>query len=191
MKKVPKQKTPEMALIQAEGFYQTGLALGRELEKNKAQTTSLLGPAAVNYSFALELRLKSILMLDKEQFSKGHNLLKLYNLLSIPTKKLIEEEYLKLKKINNGLKAYRLQIYDKSKSAPEQKRSSTGDVIMDLLKSHENSFENWRYLFEFTEDGYSYDFDFEAIDNFYNAMNPLLESLLKKRPGKFGLHKVN
>ncbi len=164
--------------------------LAKELANNNPSGAALLGPAAVNYSFALELRFKALLMLDVEQFTKGHDLLKIYSLLSKEVKGEIDKYFNELSQKKNGLPAYKLQVYKVSDGAPSSQQKSTGNKLEDLLTKHSRSFQNWRYLFEFSNEGYSHEFDFEGMDNLYNSMNSIIKKLSENRKGKFGLQHV-
>ena len=62
--------------------------------------------------------------------------------------------------------------------------------IKNLLEIHSEAFEDWRYLYEFGEEGYSYEFDFKAMDAFYKALIDTLRVFLSKNRRTYGMKKI-
>lgn len=187
--KVPKLKSPEFAISLSEGFYQTGQSLAKHSHSDNVTGFIWIAPGVVNFSFATELLLKAVLMIDSNTSTKGHKLLDLYKKIRLQTRQKIEILYNKKKSDQtNQLPAYRIVVVKDDKE--DHKKDNDLKDIENILKIHSESFENWRYLYEFGEEGYKYTFDFKAMDNFYNSLKDVLAELLKNRPPKFGMKKV-
>lgn len=187
--KSPKSKSPEFAISLSEGFYQTGQSLAKHSHSDNATGFIWIAPGVVNFSFATELLLKAILMIDSNASIKGHKLFDLYKKIKPPTKQKIETIYNQKKSTKtNQLPAYRIVVV-KDDSEDHKKDNNLKD-IENILRLHSESFENWRYLYEFGEEGYSYTFDFNAMDNFYNSLKEVLLELLKNSPPKFAMKKA-
>ena len=128
-------------------------------------------------------------MIDSKVSTKGHKLLDLYKKIKLTTRKQVEEVYQKKdSRVSKDLPAYRIVINNYSRERTEKGTSVTS--IEELLRIHSESFENWRYLYEFGEDGSRNDFDFKAMDNFYNALREILTEKMKNRPPKFAMKKA-
>ena len=197
--KVPKLKNPEFAISMAEGFYETSKSLAKRSKEGNTTDYIWIAPAVVNFSFATELILKGLLMIDSNVSTKGHKLLDLYKKIKLPTRKQIEDIYrTKDPRATKELPAYRIIIDFPNEEDPEKERAkekenrqpTTARNIEDILKIHSESFENWRYLYEFGEDGSRNEFDFKAMDNFYNALREVLVEKMKDRPPRFGMRRV-
>jgi hypothetical protein len=188
--KTPKLKSPEFAITMSEGFYETGKGLAKQSHEDNKTGYVWIPPAVVNFSFATELLLKGLLMIDSNVSIKGHKLLDLYKKVKLPTRKQIEELYHKKdSRATKDLPAYRIVI-NRQDNEEEDKKGSAVSSIEDLLKIHSESFENWRYLYEFGEAGSRNEFDFKAMDNFYNSLREVLIERLKNRPTGFGMKKA-
>jgi hypothetical protein len=197
--KVPKLKNPEFAISMSEGFYETGKSLAKHSKEDNTTGYIWIAPAVVNFSFATELILKGLLMIDSNVSTKGHKLLELYKKIKLSTRNQIEDIYrTKDPRVTKELPAYRIIIDFPNEEDPEKERATekentqptTATNIEDILKIHSESFENWRYLYEFGEDGSRNEFDFKAMDNFYNALRDVLVEKMKGRPPRFGMTRM-
>jgi hypothetical protein len=197
--KAPKLKNPEFAISMSQGFYETGKNLAKHSKEDKKTGYIWIAPAVVNFSFATELILKGLLMIDSNVSTKGHKLLDLYLKIKLPTRNKVEDIYKKKDpRVTKELPAYRIIIDFPNEEDPEKEREkekeninpTTATNIEDILKIHSESFENWRYLYEFDEDGSRNEFDFKAMDNFYNALREVLIEKMNGRPPRFGMTRV-
>ena len=192
-KKSNKNVNFQFAISVAEGFYQTGLSLAKHTHTDDSKHGYIWIPTGVvNFSFATELLLKATIYYDTEKQVFGHELFKLYQTLTEKTKKEIEKAYKSYKSENEKedfLPAYLIELKLKGETS-EKTEKSDFEEIKNLLKIHCESFENWRYIYEFGETGYSYEFDFKAMDAFYKALKDVLKSLLKGGQKTFGMERV-
>jgi len=193
MPKPKKQINFQFAIHIAEGFYQTGKSLAINSKNDNSNHGYIwVPPGVVNFSFATELILKATIFYDSGVNAWGHNLYKLYLTLKNETRTSIEDSY-KKNKIENDLKkdlpSFKLVIC-KADSNEDHSQETNLEEIKNLLELHSESFENWRYIHEFGKEGYSYEFNFNAMDAFYLALKAQLQLLLSKRNQTFGMKKV-
>ena len=144
----------------------------------------------VNFSFATELLLKATIYYDLRKKHWGHKLYDLYLTLSEKTKKQIAENYKKYKLENDKVKylpSYKIVIKRADDNSDNNKKSDF-DEIKNLLEIHSESFENWRYIHEFGEQGYCYEFDFKAMDAFYKALKDTLKLFLSNEKLFLSMH---
>lgn len=88
--KVPKLKNPEFAISMSEGFYETGKSLAKRSMEDNTTGYIWIASAVVNFSFATELILKGLLMIDSNVSTRGHKFLDLYKKIKLTTRKEIE-----------------------------------------------------------------------------------------------------
>ena len=60
--------------------------------------------------------------------------------------------------------------------------------LHEFLKNHNQTFENWRYLYEYEEDGYSYNINFKLMDCFIKSLIGFINEFPRKP--SFHLSKV-
>jgi HEPN domain. len=189
-KKKKTESNYQFAIEVADGFYQTGLSLAKHShEAHYDRGYIWIPPGVVNFSFATELLLKATIFYDLKQKPWGHKLYRLYQSLSEKTKQKIETSYKQYKKANekvDSLPAYKITIRVGDDNTDHSKETNF-DEIKNLLEIHSDSFENWRYIHEFGQEGYCYEFDFKAMDAFYKALVDALKALLKNEKASFGM----
>lgn len=192
-KKKKKETNYQFAIEIAEGFYQTGLSVAKHSHEVKNDHGYIwIPPGVVNFSFATEILLKATIFYDLRQNAWGHKLYDLYQTLSEQTKQNIETSYKLYKKENikvDSLPAYKIAISVGDNNTDRSKESNFNE-IKNLLEIHSDSFENWRYVYEFGEEGYCYEFDFKAMDAFYRALSDSLKVMLKKEKASFEMKMV-
>lgn len=76
---------------------------------------------------AIELSLKALIEKEGKTYPQTHNLLKLFNLLSLKTQNILEIQY---------------------HSHSENNLAGSCECLRELLENHQQDFEGWRYLDE-------------------------------------------
>jgi len=198
MKKKKENTNFQFAIDVAQGFYSTGITLAKESKKPTEKGYIWIPPGVVNLSFATELLLKATIFYDLRKRAFGHKLFELYKSLSEETRLKIEEYYAIHREINEKekpLPSYKIIIseegYQKKKNISKvNSEKSNFQEIRNLLEIHSEAFENWRYLYEFGSEGYSYEFDFNAMDAFYKALIDILRDLLLDKKRTYGMYKL-
>ncbi|MPQ49158.1 hypothetical protein GCQ56_19335 [Marinifilum sp. N1E240] len=192
-KKKNKDSNYQFAIEIADGFYQSGLSIANHSHEDKSDRGYIwIPPGVVNFSFATELLLKATIFYDLKKKPWGHKLYDLYKSLSTETRLKIEEAYKLHKKENEAvesLPAYKI-IIRVGEDNSDHSQETNVDEIKNLLEIHSESFENWRYIHEFGEEGYCYEFDFKAMDAFYKAIQDILRIFLKEEKMSFGMKRV-
>ena len=174
----------------AAGFHNAGLNSAWEYQKHDSMAFSMIGPAAVNLALAIELYLKALHIVNASRPPGTHELWKLFKTLPLPTMLSLEQKYKDvLPTKDDQLKAIRMTIsrvgeQQKAKPAP------SSATVKELLIGHNHSFMNWRYLHEFSNKGYDYHFDFNAIHVFGEILNTHVSQMLNKRPPNFSMTNV-
>jgi HEPN domain-containing protein len=186
----------QFAIDVAQGFYNTGISLAKHSSNDKIDSGYIwIPPGVVNLSFATELLLKATLYYDLRKKSWGHKLFDLYNSLSNETKLKIQNQYIKHRQTNEDeklLPSYKIvvSVNNKDKTTKSIEENSDFNEIKNLLKIHSEAFEDWRYLYEFGEEGYNYEFDFKAMDAFYKSLIDILKEFLAKNKRTYGMNKI-
>jgi hypothetical protein len=111
----------------------------KKLESASPRTPVLVPDASriVNSSLSLELYLKCLLSLEKGDYTRGHEIVKLFNDLSIDRRTRIKELFAEEFNRIPHLVYLRQQAKDKKKYEIEQ-----------ILQQANNTFVEWRYAFE-------------------------------------------
>lgn len=193
MKKEP-NITPDFLFHIAQGFYDTGYSLAKSIEKDKSvKGFQRLAPAVVNFSFAVELLLKGLLSLTIKLNLQGHQFWQLYKNLPASVKSLIETKYnIDKQKLDKELGNYKIRVYPaKTEENPYNPESKINEesTIKDLLMLHNNSFDNWRYLYEVKDAGFEYEYDFKLMNCFVKSLVEVINEIKSKRPPTFVITK--
>ena len=122
----------------------------------------------------------------------GHKLWNLYKVLPLEIKKIVSDKFeLFSKNSDKKLSEFRF-VVKKNDKAPPNKKKIYEDKIKLLLILHNNSFENWRYLYEIkNEEGFEYIFNFKKMNIFILALADVIKQLKKEKPPSFGIKAVN
>jgi hypothetical protein len=173
----------DMLLHSAQGFYTVGLqTASKVLKDDKIYGYQILAPAAVNFGFAIELFLKGLLLSTTKMRIDSHELLNLYKHLPRAIKVQIETRYSKhifLDEDGKEIRSLRMVVYKGNKSiGPKQHPEDKS--LKQILKKHNRTFDNWRYLFEVGEDGYELDIDFRSLHCLIKAMIETINSTPRK-----------
>ncbi|AQX51315.1 hypothetical protein [Elizabethkingia anophelis] len=167
--------------LSALGFYNTGIKIAQSLSntKNSEEYFEKSPVAAMNLSFSTELLLKLLHQISSEQPSiQGHKLDILFNSLPENEKIQLKRKYL-LKKEKN-LHPYKISFnsYDNNPEDSQDKNNITELTLEQLLEIHSDSFIKWRYIFEISDEYYSYEFNFNLINNFAEAIIDRIKELI-------------
>jgi hypothetical protein len=187
--------SPDFLFHIAKGFYDTGYLLAKAIKDDKSEKGfQRIAPAVVNFSFAVELLLKGLHSLTTDLDIRGHKFWNLYKQLPNSIKSRIEVRYKETKQ-NTGqeLSKLKIRVYpSKDADVSEDPESMINDdsSIEDLLILHNDSFENWRYLFELKEGGFEYEYDFRLMDAFIKALGEIINEIKSNRPASLILEKV-
>ncbi|SNQ42325.1 HEPN domain-containing protein [Cellulophaga lytica] len=161
----------------AKGFYKNGRILAEQLSVeskvvNNTKVYELISVATVNYSFAVELYLKLLIEYTTGHKKSGHNLEVLFKMLKDEIKLQIEEKYIKKKKIKNpDLKAFMFSMHSCNERDSSKKSNIANLSLSDLLRVHNSSFVEWRYLYEInSEEYYYYEYNFKLMDDFITSL---------------------
>lgn len=187
--------TPDFLLHIAQGFYDIGYLIAIKL-KNDSSTTGFqrIAPAVVNLSFSIELLLKGLNSITKKSDLKGHKFYDLYKQLPGPIKLKIETKY--RDHISNSEKELtKIRIILSKVEVPEKSHNPDSKInddmsIEDLLILHNDSFINWRYLYEVNVAGYEYEYDFKLMVSFAKSLIEVINEIKAKQPPTFILNKV-
>ena len=79
-----------------------------------------------------------------------------------------------------------------SSSSKDEKKQETTQIncIKDLLILHNDSFENWRYLFEIKPGGYEYEYNFKLMAVFLKVVIEKINQLSENSERTFGIKRV-
>ncbi|HAS6385906.1 TPA: hypothetical protein RZA60_003311 [Vibrio vulnificus] len=121
----------------------------------------------VNASFTLEMLLKAIIYYESGEWKSGHNLITLYQEVSTDSKRVINNRFKELCKLNG---AYGRPL--------NQMQANVGTKIklnmVEVLRASSTAFESWRYAFDTTRNNPS----FVAYGEAYRALTERKESIL-------------
>ena len=166
------------SLKSADVFFQIAHACLEEFEKtNKLSSAEIIFVSATNYGLAIELFLKSLLIMEGNEDIYGHDLLKLFNKLSNQTQSDLIKTYTKLLNNKDQKVLYiRASLSTTSNEKFEQigPHPIRGTKLKQILKNNQNMFTMFRYMFE---QGRS-----EDVEQFYfeyGYFDILCEALIK------------
>jgi hypothetical protein len=173
----------DMLLHSAQGFYSVGLQAASEvLKDDKIFGYQILAPAAVNFGFAIELFLKALLLSTTKMQIEGHELLKLYKHLPEAVKVQIEARYSKhisLDEDGKEIRSLKMVVY-RGNQQKDPTTKSEDKSLKAILKKHNRTFDNWRYLYEVGEDGYELDIDFRSLHCLIKALIETINATPRK-----------
>ena len=169
-----KSRIPDYLFHIAQGFYEVGLHVAYQVNKdNSVKGFQRIAPAVVNFTFAIELMLKGLHSLTTKMDLRGHKLWDLYKLLSQDIKQKIEDKYnLHRETKSDELPSFRVIMKKANENETEtpEEDSKENVSLRDLLVIHNNAFEDWRYLYEYSPTGYKYEFNFKLMDAFIKSL---------------------
>lgn len=160
-------KIPQSIFVHADGF-------------NKASNSNASPPdpylfsvLATNCAFAVELYLKCLIHIETNQLIKNeHNLRKLFSKLRDETQGEVEAAFNAILDQHPG--------YDLSKASEEMKAAAAkrSKNLREVLKTCENAFVEWRYLYEEDDD---------AVNAFgLFPLPPILRGAILRRKPEWG-----
>lgn len=154
------------AFYMAKDYFEKGLAGAKEahppiISFEKKQPAWKLSFPICTLSFSLELALKGFLtdiQLKKLKSSgKGHSLLSIYTSLDKGVRTSIENHFAVCNAHNHTF--FNLVIKSKSKVARMVKENTVQEKIIDALERCNDPYIQFRYLYEFKENVYYFDFN--------------------------------
>lgn len=166
------------------GFYKNGISQAKNITKEKGNKIFEIAPvAAVNLSFAAELLLKLIYHLDTQKRIHTHELNKIFSCLDVSRRREIENKYNEYKlNTSNKLQPIKLS-FNTNVNNPEDRKNKndiTNLSLIEFLKLHSNGFEKWRYVYEIEEQYYSYEFNFNLMNEFIKALLNTIDEIIMK-----------
>ena len=194
MKKQP-DITPDFLFHIAQGFYDIGYLIAIKLKNdNSTKGFQQIAPAVVNLSFSIELLLKGLHSITTKLDLIGHKFFDLYKQLPVSVKLKIETKY-RDNILNSDKELTKIRIILSKVQGPEKPHNQDSKInddmsIEDLLILHNDSFINWRYLYEVNEAGYEYEYDFKLMVSFARSLIEVINDLKSNRPPTFILNKV-
>lgn len=181
-----KKTTPVIGLLlhSAKGFYDVGFNCAYNLNKdNEISGFQRISAGAVNMSFAAELFLKAIHLIVKNEAIRGHELLELFNDLPQNSKTDIEKRFNSHLRNNNEAKllpSYKLVVSGPNEKTNQDNSDNINIDLLEFLTKHNLTFQNWRYMHEVKNTGYSYDADFKTMDCFLKSLIDFINYNQKK-----------
>lgn len=173
-----KSRIPDYLFHVAQGFYDVGLQLAHYIKKEESiKGFQRIAPAAMNFTFAVELLLKGLHSLTTRMNLKTHKLWDLYEQLPSDIKQRIEDKYNIYKSLKfDDLTAIRTVVTPNNEKGNEEKTNNTNIIsdLRDLLLIHNNAFEDWRYLYEVQPNGYMYEYNFKLMNAFIKSLGEVI-----------------
>ncbi len=168
-----------MQFLAALGFYEHGLNTARKINLSLQNDSFNITPvAAVNLSFSAELFLKLLYLFEFNKTINEHRLDKIFNKFSIELQLEIENKYLLNKKnSNNDLYPVKL-VFNADYDDPHHRKDDndiTNLTLEKLLKIHSNGFVSWRYAYETKDECYSYEFNFNLMNEFIKSLISIIK----------------
>lgn len=161
------------------GFYKNGISLAKKIFEETGNNAIEIAPvAAVNISFAAELLLKLIYHIDTKKTIREHKLDKIFKSLDKNLQQEIEKKYVE-NKLNskNDFKSIKL-AFNTEENNPEDQVDNF-DIknlkLNDLLNIHSDGFIKWRYAYEVENEYYSYEFNFNLMNEFIKGLLYIIE----------------
>ena len=162
----------EILFHSAQGFFDIGYHLAREVKKDESiKGFQRLAAAVVNFSFATELMLKGLHLLSNNQQTRGHRFWALFYSLPKSLKQEIEKDFKRNRcDVDENLTSYKMSVSKVDEKTKDGEETTEIMSVKDLLILHNNSFENWRYLFEIRPGGYEYEYNFPLMAAFLKTL---------------------
>ena len=186
--------TPDFLFHIAQGFYSIAYNLAAKLKNdNSTFGFQMIAPAVVNFSFAVELFLKGLYAISKKSDLSGHRFYDLYRQLPISIKEKVELKY-REQLLSTDDKLTKIKIVmskasESEKTSKEESKTNDSMSVADLLLIHNDSFTNWRYLYETNAGGYEHEFDFKLINCFVRALIEVINEVKANKSPTFILTK--
>jgi hypothetical protein len=194
MKKQP-NITPDFLFHIAQGFYEIGYRVAIKLKNDNSPVGfQRIAPAVVNLSFSIELLLKGLNSITTKSDLTGHKFYDLYKQLPSHVKLKIETKY-REHVLNSEKELTKIRIIMSKVNGPDKPNNPDSKInddmsIEDLLILHNDSFINWRYLYEVNAAGYEYEYDFKLMNSFASSLIEVINEIKSTQPPNFILNKV-
>ena len=136
-------------LEHAERYHAGSLCLLEAIRNPKTRDLRLVAPAVTLESFALELLLKCLLVLEKGVNPGGHDLLQLFNALSLSSKQRLERRF------DQFLRQCELQAATGNADLKGKLAAAVGKTsinsLKDALEAGSKTFDFMRYVFDYDD----------------------------------------
>jgi hypothetical protein len=193
-----KRYSPDFAVSIAEGFYQVGFSVARQLEHDQSYFGFIgIMPAAVNFSLSTELFLKSVHMLYLRKCPVGHDIWSLYKNLPDSLRLMIKAKYdsnqRNMNQDHDKLASFKIVVKRTGQGSEgnDKDNDDSSPTIESLLRGHNNAFVAWRYLHEIpSPDGYEHKYDFKSMNAFVLAIRDIAYDRIKERGPKMQMSRV-
>jgi len=153
---MPQLNTPDFLFHNSIEFFEIGKKRTAEIFKIKPCDNPYLwysiSAPAVNIAFALELMLKTIILLETKKLGKEdkqHKLSYLFLRISEKARNAIVNDFYSPNRKKSSYPSVRFS--KRQLKEPELPAQTSEEKIIKLLSIHDNSFVSWRYSFELSE----------------------------------------
>lgn len=175
-----KENNLQQLYLSAIGFYRSGIHAALKIKSSIGDEALIKVPvAATNLSFSAELFLKLLYFMKTENTElRLHKLSDIFGQLPAKISSEIKRKYEHFKEDeNHDLVPIRYSFNTTLGNAEDQKTKYkiTDLTIEQLLELHNNSFVNWRYVFESSTNYMVYDYNFKLMNNFILALKVIID----------------
>lgn len=175
-----KENNLQQLYFSAIGFYRSGIDAAMKIKNSREDEAFIVVPvAATNLSFSAELFLKLLYFMKTESTElRLHKLSDIFAGLPGKISAEVKRKYEHFKEDdNNELVPVRYSFNTTFGNENDQKmKYKITDLTIDqLLELHDNSFVNWRYVFESTTNYMVYDYNFKLMSNFIIALKVIID----------------
>ena len=170
-------QVPDFLLQMAEEFHQIGINSAINAKKDSEKRLRHIVAGAVNMGFAAELLIKGLLLVTAKKSPWDHKLTDLFSLLDQSIKRQIESKFNEQQLKPNTEDSLRSYIFTIAKEDEKKNNYSLDTSFENFLNTHDKTFETWRYVHEVPEDGFSYQMEFESMNNFIKILLEILDSI--------------
>lgn len=179
-----KENNLQQLYFSALGFYRSGINAALKIKNSRGDEAFIVVPiAATNLSFSAELFLKLLYFMNTENTElRLHKLSDIFDELPGEISSEIKTKYEHFKEDENDELVpvrYSFNTTVGNEKDQEIKYKITDLTIDQLLELHDNSFVNWRYVFESASNYMVYDYNFKLMSNFIIALKVIIDNKIK------------
>jgi hypothetical protein len=136
------------SIASAKKFHDVGKSCLAKYKNTKTISPTDVFASATNYGLAVELYLKSLLIMEGDSNIKGHYLDDLYNKLTPNTKEKIKKEYQNIGGHDRKDTLYIRASMEGSNPTNSNDQPARGTKFDQVLKNNKDMFLIYRYMFE-------------------------------------------
>lgn len=184
MKAKPSEKFDYItSLASANTFHDVAKGCLSQYKNTNKISSTIIFASATNYGLAMELYLKTLIIMEGNNKPHGHNLDDLYNKLSPCIQKRLNKEY---KSLDGEIRKETLYIRASlEKSDPNNSNNNPvrGTKLKQLFKNNKDIFIIYRYMFEQgrTKEWQYFYFEYGNFDLACEALKIVSNSLLNEQ----------